>query len=82
MLSSMAPREYTTLEVAGRELRLSSPGRIYFPAHDGRGPITKLDLARRDEEEGLGDAPWPPNFAKQPGEPKRVQPSKARKEPS
>jgi DNA ligase D-like protein (predicted polymerase) len=40
-----------------------------------------LDLARRDEEEGLGDAPWPPNFAKQPGEPRRVQPSRARKEP-
>jgi DNA ligase D-like protein (predicted polymerase) len=39
-----------------------------------------LDLARRDEEEGLGDAPWPPNFAKQPGEPKRVQPSRAREE--
>ncbi len=39
-----------------------------------------LDLARRDEEEGLGDAPWPPNFAKQPGEPKRVQPSRARKD--
>ena len=37
-----------------------------------------LDLARRDEEEGLGDAPWPPNFRKQPGEPKRVQPSRAR----
>jgi DNA ligase D-like protein (predicted polymerase) len=41
----MAPREYTTLEIAGQELRLSSPGRVYFPAHDGRGPITKLDLA-------------------------------------
>jgi DNA primase len=39
-----------------------------------------LDLARRDEEGGLGDAPWPPNFAKQPGEPKRVQPSRAKKE--
>jgi DNA primase len=39
-----------------------------------------LELARRDEEEGLGDAPWPPNFAKQPGEPKRVQPSRARRE--
>ncbi|CAA9481053.1 MAG: ATP-dependent DNA ligase [uncultured Solirubrobacteraceae bacterium] len=37
-----------------------------------------LDLARRDEESGLGDAPWPPHFAKQPGEPKRVQPSRAR----
>jgi bifunctional non-homologous end joining protein LigD len=41
---------------------------------------TLLDLARRDEEEGLGDAPWPPNFAKQPGEPRRVQPSRARRE--
>jgi bifunctional non-homologous end joining protein LigD len=39
-----------------------------------------LDLARRDEEEGLGDAPWPPHFAKQTGEPKRVQPSRARGE--
>ena len=29
-----------------------------------------LDLARRDEEEGLGDAPWPPHFAKQAGEPR------------
>jgi bifunctional non-homologous end joining protein LigD len=38
-----------------------------------------LELARRDEEEGLGDAPWPPHFAKQRGEPKRVQPSRARK---
>jgi bifunctional non-homologous end joining protein LigD len=38
-----------------------------------------LDLARRDEEEGLGDAPWPPHFTKQRGEPKRVQPSRARK---
>ncbi len=39
-----------------------------------------LDLARRDEEAGLADAPWPPNFPKQPGEPKRVQPSRARKD--
>ncbi len=38
-----------------------------------------LDLSRRDEEEGLGDAPWPPNFAKQAGEPPRVQPSRAKK---
>jgi len=39
-----------------------------------------LDLAERDEHEGLGDAPWPPNFPKQPGEPRRVQPSRARKD--
>ncbi len=38
-----------------------------------------LELATRDEAEGLGDAPWPPHFAKQKGEPKRVQPSREKK---
>ena len=40
--------------------------------------VGRLDVAERDESEGLGDAPWPPNFPKQPSEPKRVQPSRAR----
>jgi bifunctional non-homologous end joining protein LigD len=38
-----------------------------------------LELADRDEAEGLGDAPWPPNFKKQPGEAPRVQPSRRKK---
>lgn len=37
-----------------------------------------LELARRDEEGGLGDAPWPPHFPKQDAEPPRVQPSRRR----
>jgi bifunctional non-homologous end joining protein LigD len=37
-----------------------------------------LELAAKDEREGLGDAPWPPHFKKQKGEPARVQPSRAR----
>ncbi len=38
-----------------------------------------LEMVRVDiEERGLKDAPWPPQYAKQPGEPKRVQPSRAR----
>jgi DNA ligase D-like protein (predicted polymerase) len=37
-----------------------------------------LELAARDEREGLGDAPWPPHFRKQAGEPRRVQPSRAK----
>jgi len=37
-----------------------------------------LDLAARDEASGLGDAPWPPHYAKGEGEPPRVQPSRAR----
>jgi DNA ligase D len=39
-----------------------------------------LEWADRDESErGLGDAPYPPNFPKQEGEPLRVQPSRAKR---
>jgi len=37
-----------------------------------------LELSARHEREGLGDAPWPPHYRKQKGEPPRVQPSKRR----
>ena len=37
-----------------------------------------LELSAEHEAAGFGDAPWPPHFAKQPGEPPRVQPSKRR----
>jgi DNA ligase D-like protein (predicted polymerase) len=37
-----------------------------------------LELSAKHEREGLGDAPWPPHYEKQKGEPPRVQPSKAR----
>jgi DNA ligase D-like protein (predicted polymerase) len=36
-------------------------------------------VVRDHEEHGLGDAPWPPHYPKQPGEPPRVQPSKQRR---
>ncbi|MBC2874358.1 MULTISPECIES: non-homologous end-joining DNA ligase [Streptomyces] len=39
-----------------------------------------LELAARDEREhGLGDLPYPPEHPKMKGEPKRVQPSRAKK---
>jgi bifunctional non-homologous end joining protein LigD len=38
-----------------------------------------LELSRRHEAEGQGDAPWPPNYRKQEGEPPRVQPSRQRR---
>jgi bifunctional non-homologous end joining protein LigD len=38
-----------------------------------------LELAERDDAEGLPDAPWPPQYEKQPGEAPRVQPSKRKK---
>lgn len=37
-----------------------------------------LELSARQEKEGLGDAPWPPQYKRMPGEPTRVQPSRAR----
>jgi DNA ligase D-like protein (predicted polymerase) len=39
---------------------------------------TVLELSARQEREGHGDAPWPPHYKKQSGEPPRVQPSKRR----
>jgi bifunctional non-homologous end joining protein LigD len=38
-----------------------------------------LALSAAHEAEGLGDAPWPPNYKKQTGEPPRVAPSRAKK---
>jgi DNA ligase D-like protein (predicted polymerase) len=40
-----------------------------------------LELSARHEKEGMGDAPWPPQYKKMPGEPPRVQPSRRRKTP-
>jgi DNA ligase D-like protein (predicted polymerase) len=40
-----------------------------------------LELSGRQERDGLGDAPWPPHYRKQTGEPARVQPSR-RRQPS
>jgi DNA ligase D-like protein (predicted polymerase) len=37
-----------------------------------------LELADRHARDGLGDAPWPPHYRKQRGEPPRVQPSRRR----
>jgi DNA ligase D len=40
-----------------------------------------LEMAERDEAGGLGDLPYPPNYPKMAGEPKRVRPSKDRDRP-
>lgn len=37
-----------------------------------------IEWVARDEDDGIGDAPWPPHYPKMPGEPPRVQPSKRR----
>ena len=38
------PKDETTVEAAGIDVRVTSPGKEMFPAHDGRPAITKLDL--------------------------------------
>src|SRR5260370_5049316 len=37
-----------------------------------------LELSARHERDGQGDAPWPPHYKKQAGEPPRAQPARAR----
>ena len=60
--------------------RLAERGDPSAGLHERTGSLDALlELAARDEREGLGDAPWPPHFGKQRGEPKRVQPSRAKR---
>ena len=59
--------------------RFAAIGDPHAAMDNGAGALDALlELAARDEASGLGDAPWPPHFAKAAGEPKRVQPSKAK----
>ncbi len=70
------PAAFTVATVPGR-LALRGDPWARMDAHAGSlEPL--LELSRRHEVEGLGDAPWPPHFPKQASEPKRVQPSRAR----
>jgi bifunctional non-homologous end joining protein LigD len=70
------PADFTVATVPGRTERLGDVGAGIDAQAFSLEPL--LELVARHESEGLGDAPWPPNYAKQPGEPPRVQPSKRR----
>ena len=70
------PAEFT---LATMPRRFASLGDRHAGIDETPGSLEPLlDLAARHEREGLGDAPWPPHFKKQRGEPPRVQPSRAR----
>ncbi|MFN8035732.1 MAG: DNA polymerase domain-containing protein [Acidimicrobiia bacterium] len=71
------PNDLTIATVPARYAALGDVGAGIDDVEYSLQPL--LDLAARDEAEGLGDEPWPPHFPKQRGEPKRVQPSKARR---
>ncbi len=70
------PGDFTVFTAPQRFATRSDP-------HAGRGAVASsleplLELAARDEANGLADAPWPPHFQKTAGEPTRVAPSRAR----
>jgi DNA ligase D-like protein (predicted polymerase) len=69
------PHDFT---LATMPARLSAYGDPHadMDAHPGTLDAL-LDLSARQAREGLGDAPWPPHYVKQPGEPARVAPSRA-----
>jgi DNA ligase D-like protein (predicted polymerase) len=68
---------FTLATVPARFAEIGDPGAGIDSAVGSLEAV--LELSRRHEAEGQGDAPWPPNYRKQEGEPPRVQPSKQRR---
>ena len=70
------PRDFTLATMPARFARV---GDLHEAIDRRADPLDRvLELSARHEREGLGDAPWPPQYKKQPGEPTRVQPSRRR----
>lgn len=70
------PGDFTVLTVPKRFAEIADP---HAGMNDEPGSLEKLlELAARDEADGLGDAPWPPHFRKMEGEAARIVPSRAK----
>lgn len=77
-LGSVNPRDFTILTVPER---LKSVGDPWADIGARPGTIdTLLGWWERDLKDGLGELPFPPDYPKMPGEPPRVQPSRAKKQ--
>jgi bifunctional non-homologous end joining protein LigD len=75
-LPNLDPAGFTIDTVPERVAALGDPG---AGIDEAPGSLDRLlALADEHEEAGFGDAPWPPHYEKQEGEPPRVQPSKRR----
>lgn len=75
-LDAVDPRDFTVRSIPAR---LAADGDPWAGMLDRRGRIdTLLEWWQRDLDAGLGELPFPPEFPKMPGEPPRVQPSRAR----
>ncbi|NEB77311.1 DNA polymerase domain-containing protein [Streptomyces sp. SID14478] len=78
-LGDALPRDF---DIATMPARYAALGDVHADMDDERHSLDALlELADKDEQDrGLGDLPYPPEYPKMPGEPKRVQPSRARHE--
>jgi DNA ligase D len=75
-LPEVSPEQFT---VATMPARFAEVGDRHAAINDEAYSLTPLlDMYERDEGEGRGDMPYPPDYPKMPGEPKRVQPSRDR----
>jgi DNA ligase D len=73
-LPAVAPEDFT---VATMPARFAEVGDRHSAINDKSHSLQPLlDMYERDEAEGEGDMPYPPDYPKMPGEPKRVQPSR------
>src|SRR5262244_3836022 len=71
------PGDFTVATMAARYARL---GDLHADIDKRAFSLDALlEIAARHEADGLGDAPWPPHYEKQAGEPPRVKPSNRRK---
>jgi DNA ligase D len=77
-IESVHPDELTIATVPERVAAQGDPWEGMNDAPQSLEPL--LELYERDRAAGLLDAPWPPVYPKQPDEPPRVAPSRARKE--
>ena len=78
-LDACRPEDFTVLTMPARFAAL---GDRHAAIDEHPGSLEALlELSARQEADGLGDAPWPPHYQKQEGEPARVAPSRARRSP-
>ena len=71
------PEAFTIFTVPARFAAIGDPAAGIDAAAGSLEAL--LETSARHEAEGLGEAPWPPNYAKPVDEPPRVQPSKRRR---
>jgi bifunctional non-homologous end joining protein LigD len=72
-LDACEPADFTLWTMPRRFARLGHPHAAIDDAPCSLEPL--LDLSRRHEAQGQGDAPWPPHYRKAAGEPPRKPPT-------